>query len=124
MLHDPRKDAVIAEELFHAGLQPWQLELLAAAEKLKRDGWCRHQLGEQDGPTCAMGSLWAIRGKLMSYGFLDASDEDKFAMGEHVDRLERFIDTESIGFSVECWNDNYAMSVDDVIQLFQYVALG
>ncbi len=120
MLHDPRKDAKIAEELFHAGLQPWQLELLAAAEKLKRDGWCRHELGRPIGPTCALGSLWMVR------GFLDDLGNVKLLTNanRHDARAQEFRLVKFLGDEVAYWNDEVAETVHDVVRVFQYVALG
>ncbi len=129
MLHDPHKDAVIAEELFHAGLQPWHLELLAAAEKLKRDGWCRHELGEVEGPNCALGSLWAARGSLEDALSETISQTDSNWIHAQAMRIEHYLDMESkfpelSHPDIAYWNDEVAMSVDDVVRVFQYVALG
>jgi hypothetical protein len=57
MLHDPKKEATIEEELFHAGLRSEQRHMLEAAEIIKQHGWCQGSLLNARGQVCLLGAF-------------------------------------------------------------------
>ena len=126
MLHDPKKQAQVEEEIFHANLKEWQNILLRAAGIIKQHGWCRDEYENTSGQRCAWGGMFPAAGHPIPT--LDSEwpvKEENPDLYKAADRLDEFL-----GMSVIAWNDgsclpdHAAAAGDEVVYTMQLVALG
>jgi hypothetical protein len=104
MLHDPKREALAEEELFHAGLKPWQQAALDAASLLKKRGWIQSDYESPYG-YCVVGAFQRV-------GTSDSAEEASHQLWLYLD------------CDLAVWNDNRNRTAEDVIHVLQLVALG
>jgi len=133
MLHDPKKEARIEEETFHAKLEDWQRLLLKAADKLRERGWTKYKLANEAHNVCAIGAMYLACGaNIMEMGedafktrcfFSSAMSlaQSHFLLAAQYYRVAA--DEEHYA-CIPDWNDHVCESQDEVIKVMQLAALG
>lgn len=130
MLRDTAKEAIIAEEVFHATLQPWQRFLLAAAEVIKQRGHCQGTYEDSRGRVCALGAFNVVdTGCSYPMLFTLTNVMKKKLFGEDGDQHEgeeallKYL-REGSDRKINEWNDSPFRTEVEVIHTLQLVALG
>jgi len=140
MLHDPKREAQIAEEIFHASLEPWQRLLLQAVDEIRARGWVAGayvSVGFKNGSVCIMGALrfadhWLVdevKGmhhikKRGSRAYMAATRNLGDYLKPVVIKYREWLIGDTPQSYVETYNDGHIDTTEDVIRVLHTVALG
>ena len=121
MLHDPKREASIEEELFHAGLNPTQRQMLEIADIFKHRGWCQHVTENSLGQVCLFGAV----DRTAERTFIGLEEFARFVLltEPHDSRAARY-DLISFSDDLVRYNDAPGQTMRGIVRDLQYCALG
>jgi len=114
MLHDPKKEALIEEELFHANLNPMQQQLLEIAQIFKDRGWCQQVAENAAGNVCLFGAVEHTHAR----SFIGLKEFAEYVFGTVSGELS------DVGDELIRYNDARGQTKNAIIRDLQYCALG
>jgi len=114
MLHDPKKEALIEEELFHAHLNPMQQQLLEIAQIFKDRGWCQQVAENAAGNVCLFGAVEHTHAR----SFIGLKEFAEYVFGTVSGELS------DVGDELIRYNDARGQTKNAIIRDLQYCALG
>lgn len=103
-------------------LEPWRVELLAAAQYIRDHGWCQGLIGRSNGEVCLIGSLYMAKG--FSLYSVIRRQRSLYDVADLYNKVTGFMDEEHVG---RCeppaqWNDSIHRTKEEVINLLESVA--
>ena len=121
MLHDPKREASIEEELFHAGLHPAQRQMLEIADIFRQRGWCQHVTENSLGQVCLFGAV----DRTAERSFIGLEQFARFVLftAPNDPQAARY-DLISYSDDLVRYNDAPGQTMHAIIRDLQYCALG
>jgi hypothetical protein len=113
MLRDPKKEATIEEELFHAQLSPAQRQMLDIAQIFKQRGWCQNVTENAVGNVCLFGAV-----ERTGMNFIAMNEFANYVLGTSWD------DAGTTGDNLIQYNDAPGQTMRAIVRDLQYCALG